>query len=137
MAPSGYGLVFRRRDARNYYVFAVNGLGQWSIWALEDGVWRELRDLAETWSASESIDPTGVNKLSIQAIGDSITASVNGADVVSLRDATFSSGAVGFYAASSRTAATPRTHVRFDDAETKALPLAGPDAPSMVRKDGR
>ena len=40
---SGYGLVFRRRDARNYYVFAVNGLGPWSVWALDAGVWRELR----------------------------------------------------------------------------------------------
>ena len=131
---SGYGLVFRRRDARNYYVFAVNGLGQWSVWALEDGAWRELRGLSETWTAAEAVDSTGINRLGVRVVGDEITATVNGVKLVTLRDATFSSGAVGFYAASSRTAASPHTRVRFDDVETAVPTAPGADAPSMVRE---
>ncbi len=134
---SGYGLVFRRVDARNYYVFAVNGMGQWSIWALQDGAWRELRGLAEPWTASDAIVADGTNRLSVRAVGATISASVNGVELVSLEDATFAAGYVGFYTASSRTAAEARSRVRFDDAEVKVLPAVGADAPSMVRKEGR
>ena len=134
---SGYGLVFRRRDARNYYIFAVNGLSQWNVWALEDGAWRELRRPGELWTPAEAIDATGVNQLSVRAIGDSITATVNGVELVTLRDATFSTGAVGFYAASSRTATAPRTRVRFDDAQTEVLPAPRSRRPFDGSLEGR
>jgi len=92
------------------------------VWALEAGVWRELRGSGEVWTPAEVIDPAGVNRLGVRAIGDAITASVNDVELVTLTDATFSRGAVGFYAASSRTAAAPRTRVRFDNVETEVLP---------------
>ncbi len=119
---SGYGLVFRHRDDRNYYVFAVNGLGQWSLWVLEDGRWRELRGLADEWTSSGAIVTDGANRLSVRAVGPTMTVSANGVELITLQDDTLEKGHVGYYVASSRTAATARARVRFDDAE--AIPLA-------------
>jgi len=116
---SGYGLVFRRVDARNYYVFAVNGIGQWSIWVLQDGTWRELRGRAEAWTPSDAIEIGASNRLSVRAVGSAISAAVNGVELVSLEDETFAAGRVGFYTASSRTATAARARVRFDDAEVR------------------
>ncbi len=97
---SGYGLVFRYQDENNYYVFAVNGRQQVSIWIREAGIWRELRDNTDDWTVDEAVEPLGEsNYLSILAVGDHFSGYVNGKRVVDVRDNTFSRGAVGFYIA--------------------------------------
>ncbi len=129
---SGYGLMFRRVDERNYYVFAVNGLGQWSVWALENGAWRELRGGPQQWTDHEAIRRHDTNRLSVRAVGDAITVAVNDVELGTLNDDTFAEGYVGYYAASSRSASDPFTRARFDNAGVAPLPLAGADASSMV-----
>ncbi len=129
---SGYGLMFRRVDERNYYVFAVNGLGQWSVWALEKGAWRELRGGPQPWSDHEAIRRDDTNRLSVRAVGNTITVAVNDVELGTLLDDTFDQGYVGYYAASSRSASNPLTRARFDNASVAPLPLAGADASSTV-----
>lgn len=99
-SDSGYGLVFRYQDENNYYVFAINGRQQVSIWIREDGMWRELRDGTDDWTIDEAVEATGnANYLSVLAVGNSFTGFVNGRRVVTVQDDTFIRGAVGFYIA--------------------------------------
>ena len=67
---TGYGLVFRHVDARNYGVFGINGLGQWSVWVLDDGAWRELRGGASPWTPHPAIRAGAANTLTVRAVGD-------------------------------------------------------------------
>ncbi|MBN1964549.1 MAG: protein kinase, partial [Anaerolineae bacterium] len=93
---SGFGLVFRYQDEDNYYVFAINGRQQVSIWVREAGVWRELRGGADDWTVNEVVNPPGEpNLLSVFVHGDTITGSVNGSRVVSVTDDTITAGGVG------------------------------------------
>ncbi len=133
---SGYGLVFRRVDERNYYVFAVNGLGQWSVWALEAGAWRELRGLAQPWTDHEAIRRDGTNRLAVKALGNMITVTANDVELGTVADETFVEGYLGYYAASSRSAGSPLTRARFDNARVEPLKIDA-DAPSMVAKPER
>ncbi|GAB4576136.1 MAG: hypothetical protein Kow0077_31100 [Anaerolineae bacterium] len=97
---SGYGLIFRYRDEDNFYVFAVNGRQQVSIWARENGEWRELRGGEDDWTVDEAVAPIGEpNLLSVLAVNDHITAYANGKRVIDIRDDTFDRGAVGVYIA--------------------------------------
>ncbi|NJL57509.1 hypothetical protein HC928_22045 [bacterium] len=98
---SGYGLVFRYQDNDNYNVFAVDGLGRFSIWVRANGVWRELRDAGETWTPSAAVNPiTQMNLLAIEIVGNTFNAFVNGVPVASVTDDTHASGMVGIYIAS-------------------------------------
>lgn len=130
---SGYGLVFRRQDDENYYVFAINGLRQWSVWRLEDRAWHELRALpgGQTWTPADAILPSGeLNRLRVEAVGPEITLYVNDRRLDSITDDTFASGGIGFYMASSRTAGAPLARVRFDN--LALTPLADSGVSSMT-----
>lgn len=97
---SAVGIIFGYRDARNYHVFAVDGQGRYSIWSLEDGVWRELRAEDETWTTDEVIEQRGQpNTLSVDIVGERVTAFVNNRQVTRVNDSSFSSGRVGIYVA--------------------------------------
>jgi hypothetical protein len=130
---SGYGLVFRRQDDENYYVFAINGLRQWSVWRLKDRAWHELRALPgdETWTSITAVMPSGeLNRLRVEVIGSEITLYVNDQRLDSVTDDTFASGGIGFYMASSRTAGAPLARVRFDNVDL--IPLADSGVSSMT-----
>ncbi|GAB4439353.1 MAG: hypothetical protein Kow0031_21230 [Anaerolineae bacterium] len=134
---SGYGLVFHRRNGENYYVFAVNGLRQWSVWRLADGAWQELRNLpgGEQWTPSEAVLPPGEsNRLQIEVNHDTFTLFVNDQMLHQLSDPNVpvGGGLVGMYVASSRTANGPLAQVRFDDLVLE--PLAETETPSMTAK---
>ena len=73
------------------------------------------------WTPSEAVVTDGPNDLVVTVTGEQITASVNGEELVTLTDSTFAKGTIGFYTASSRTAANPHTRVRFDDVEVTVL----------------
>lgn len=99
---SGYGIVFRYVDVKDYHVFAVDGVGRYSIWRLNDGTWTELRGADENWTASNFINPAGKsNQLTLSFFGDHLVGSVNGQVLVDLAvDAeTVQRGAVGLYLA--------------------------------------
>jgi serine/threonine protein kinase len=115
---SGYGLVFDYQDAQNYYVFGINGLGQISIWVLKQGEWHELRNLSDNqqWTMDTHVKPTGeLNHLEITRTDTKITASVNGSIVIQVDDTSFTFGGVGFYVATSSSAANALADVRFDN----------------------
>jgi serine/threonine protein kinase len=97
-STSAYGIVFRYQDEDNYNVFAIDGEGRYSIWARTDGVWNELRDLGEEWTANEAVQVIGEpNRVALEIIGDRFTGYVNNRRVVRLNDSTFGDGAIGIY----------------------------------------
>ncbi|RMG83573.1 MAG: serine/threonine protein kinase [Chloroflexi bacterium] len=97
---SGYGIVFNYQDENNYNVFAVDGLGRYSIWVRQNREWRELRDAEETWTEHPAIHPRGEkNQLTIHIDGNLLHGYVNGVNVVNVEDSTFTGGAVGIYLA--------------------------------------
>jgi serine/threonine protein kinase len=97
---SAVGIIFSYRDARNYHVFAIDGMGRYSIWQLEDGNWRELRGAEETWSRNEVIRLRGQpNTLSVDIVSSRVTGYVNNRQLVRITDADISDGQVGIYIA--------------------------------------
>jgi len=113
-AASAYGLIFRYQDESNFYVFTVSGMGQASIWALENGSWRELR--GEGWTDSAAISIEEPNLLTVVAEGDHLIGLVNGEHVIDLNDDTYQEGAVGFYVATTTgSVSDPLAEVAFDD----------------------
>lgn len=98
---SGYGIVFRYIDEDNYNVIAVDGLGRYSIWVRQDGVWRELREADENWTPDERINPIGErNRITLDIFDNRFIGYVNGVQVLDASDDTQPSGAVGVYVAS-------------------------------------
>jgi serine/threonine protein kinase len=100
---SAYGIVFNYRDSDNYNVFAVDGVGRYSMWKRQAGVWQELRDADEQWTATEVVLPLGeMNSLRVEVHGSHFAGYVNDvlvADVVADESA---SGQIGIYLATTR-----------------------------------
>ena len=99
--PAGaFGIVFRYQDQDHYNVFAVDGMGRYSIWVRSDGEWHELRKRDEKWTRNEAINPAGgKNHLAVDVFGATITGTVNGKQVTRVVDTTFRSGGIGIYLA--------------------------------------
>ncbi len=116
-ADSGYGIVFRYQDENNFYVFAINGRQQVSIWKLEQGVWYELRGGTDEWTVDPAVNPPGEpNHLSILVAGEHFTGFVNGARVIDVRDDTIAEGGIGFYLATTlRDVDTVLSEVQIDN----------------------
>ncbi len=106
--PAGaFGIAFRYQDQDHYNVFAVDGMGRFSIWVRDNGVWHELRDQTEKWTKNDAIKPLGgKNQLRVDILGDKITGIVNGRQVALVQDRTFLSGNVGIYLATDTSGVT-------------------------------
>jgi serine/threonine protein kinase len=96
---SGYGIVFRYQDPRNYNVFAIDGVGRFSIWRLRDSNWVELRGQNEEWTPDRFVNTRGDrNQLTVVFIGDRLRGMVNGQLVVDVNSPDpVKAGAVGIY----------------------------------------
>lgn len=100
---SAFGIVFQYRDSDNYNVFAVDGVGRFSIWARENGVWRELREVDEAWTFSEAIHLIGNdNELRLEVNDGHYLGYVNDTLVVDVTNNPLGAGAVGIYLATPR-----------------------------------
>lgn len=106
---SAFGLVFRYQNAENYNVFAIDGLGRYSIWKRENGTWCELRtacnsgDAEGNWQANAVINPIGEsNTLNLNVYENQIVGYVNGETVFMLEEDTFANGAIGIYMATTQ-----------------------------------
>ena len=99
--PAGaYGIAFRYLDQDHYNVFAVDGMGRYSVWVRNEGTWSELRGASENWTADPVVQPIGAeNRLLLDVLGSSVTGYVNGARLFRVNDATFSRGNIGIYLA--------------------------------------
>jgi len=73
---NGFGVVFRLRDPRNYYLFLVSSDGYYRVVREVDGVQREL----STWIPSPLVSQGigALNHLRVTAIGDAFRFFVNG-----------------------------------------------------------
>lgn len=109
---SAFGIVFRYQDADNYHVFAVDGLGRYSIWIRQDGEWQELRDASENWTPADFIHQIGTpNRLTLEIFVDTLTGYINNERVFSFSDPTLPDGQIGIYFATDDGGAI----VRIDD----------------------
>ncbi|MBX3065267.1 MAG: protein kinase [Anaerolineae bacterium] len=98
------GIVFRFRSDDQYYVFAVNGMGQVSLWARSDGKWTELRGLDRNWTDAAAVNKLGKsNHLKLIDDGKTLTAFVNDTQVIEIEQdqPLWESGSIGVYLASS------------------------------------
>lgn len=104
---SAVGIIFNYQDENNYNVFAVDASQRYSIWVLNAGTWRELRDADETWTPDDSINGIGEsNLLSIDVVSGRFTGYINNSQVTRVMDDTFDGGQVGIYIATGDNPAT-------------------------------
>jgi hypothetical protein len=87
-----YGVAFRENpDTAHSYVFEIGNDQMYSLQTY-DGEW----GFAINWTDSDAIVVNGTNEITIQAVGDALTFFINGTQVASITDSTFSEGSVGF-----------------------------------------
>ncbi|MEQ8677840.1 MAG: serine/threonine-protein kinase [Aggregatilineales bacterium] len=98
---SGYGIIFRYIDDDNYNVFAVDGLGRYSIWVRTEGQWRELRGESESWTSNDAVMPLGqLNTLIVEVDDNQLIGYLNGETITTVFDDTIEVGQIGIYVAS-------------------------------------
>jgi hypothetical protein len=99
----GYGLILRDqgpepRDGVNQeahaYVLEVGDQGQYGVWRRDGDHWVDL----VPWTRSDAVHlGTSPNDVSARAIGDALTLTVNGTELVTVHDDTFPSGGIGLF----------------------------------------
>lgn len=101
---SAAGIVFRYRNEDQYYVFAINGNQQISLWMRANGEWTELRGLDQQWTTTEAAKPIGeLNRLRLIDNRRSIQGYVNDVLVIEVNvEPRWESGAIGIYLATTQ-----------------------------------
>jgi len=100
----GYGIILRdqatvpqngtSQDGR-YYVLEVGDQGDIGIWRRDGNTWVDL----VPWKHSDAVKMgTATNELTARAVGNRLTLSVNGTQVATITDATFTTGNTGLFA---------------------------------------
>jgi hypothetical protein len=102
-----YGLIFRERDNRNFYLARVSVNGQYALHKFVDGAGQ----VVTSWTNSSAIR-TDQNALLVVCVGDQIDFFINDTHVLSATDDSISSGDIGVFVA---TGDTPGAQVQFDD----------------------
>ena len=88
-----YGIVFRSNDEGAYF-FEIDFEG-FSVTTIDtNDEWTELIE----YTFSDAVIPNGVNELQVEAIGPQLTFFINGEQVASIEDDTFTTGTVGVVA---------------------------------------
>ena len=106
-----YGLIFRREDSENYYIFMIDPTaGKFRLRIQENDIWSTI----VAWTGSPYIDGSGAsNEVRVVARGNTINLYINGEMVSSVTHSSFKSGRVALYA---RNGFDPQgTEVFFDD----------------------
>lgn len=106
------GISFRRQDARNYYNLMVNGKGEYLLRKSVNRSWQSVG--TANWTFSPAIK-TGraMNRLKIMARGSEITLWVNGQQISTVQDSSFTEGQVAF--ALQSPVGVPSIKVAFDN----------------------
>lgn len=109
-ANGEYGLIFHYQDGDNFYLYAVNGLGNYSLWKKVDGSWTNLID----WTESEALDTgeTATNALALLVEAGQITLLANESVLAQYAEEAPFSGAVGLMAG---TFDEPGVEIAFDN----------------------
>ncbi len=106
---NSFGVVFRFQDAKNFYTFEISSDGFFAVNKYENGEWIPLTE----WQSSPVIK-TGFdsNLVGVEGIGSQYTFFINGVQVATLTDDTFSGGNIGVIASSY---SEPNVQIEFDD----------------------
>ncbi len=104
------GIIFRYRNEGSYYVFAVNGQGQVSVWLHSEGRWTELRGQAVNWTPAESARPKGrANRLKLIDNDNRLQGYVNDELAIDITNKpVIGSGAIGIYLATTSSQKVPK-----------------------------
>ncbi len=111
-AASAMGVIFRYVDYGNYYAFFVNGNGEYLIGKRQNKTWQPIGNAS--WTSSPNIQKgQSTNRLKIVAQNSEFSAFANGQPLITIRDPSFTQGAVGFVIQSPK--GSPPTKVAFDN----------------------
>lgn len=106
-----FGVICRYEDESNFYSFIVSSDGYYAIVRVLDGTQEILGE--EDMMPSDTINlGNATNDIMADCIGSTLTLYVNGSQLISANDSSFSSGDVGLLAG---TFDTPGTDIHFDN----------------------
>ena len=111
---SQYGLLFRRADRDNYYIFRIRDDGDYQFRTRYEGEWHTLI----SWTESGTIQPGEVNRLTVVAEGSHFTFYINDQYVDEYDDDRLSSGTSGLLLGLNKEGDT--VVFEFDDFELRA-----------------
>ncbi len=118
-ANGTYGIIFRQQDNRNFYEFDISADGYYALIRFVDGEWQPIVD----WTPTNVIQQgRSLNRLRVDAVGNSIRVYVNGQLLASVNDPSFRSGDIALVAGAGHVAGT---HVAFDNLKVSE-PRPGP-----------
>lgn len=106
-----FGLICRYQDAANFYGLFINSEGYYGIMRIQDDVQKRVGAEGSQWSDA-IVQGAGTNRIQADCVGDALTLYVNGTELISARDSTFSTGNVGVIAGSYSESGVD---IRFDD----------------------
>ena len=89
----GFGLVFRRPSAGNYYEFLIDANGKWFFSKVVGGTSTTIVDFTPNSAVTKGLNQ--VNTISVQSQGSHFVFSVNGTQVGTSDDTTFTTGDTG------------------------------------------
>lgn len=89
----GYGLVLRRVSKGNYYIFAIDSNGAWGFYKFVGNSATPVKDFAKNSAIQSGLNT--LNTLKVTMSGSSFTFYVNGTQVGTATDSTFTSGKSG------------------------------------------
>lgn len=127
VAEAEYGILFRYQDPQNFYIFAVNNNGYYSVWRLVDNSWEALYDWEQTGLLN--VGDEAENRLGLLVQEDVFTVSINDNELMTVQDDLFEGGNLALVAG---TFGEPNIDVRFDNVTIWSLDAA---ARTNVRPD--
>lgn len=122
-ASTGYGISCRvagdflfspRETPSSFYALIVTADGQAGLAKVDNNAWSGLVPLASSPAVNTG---NATNHLRLDCIGDTITGYVNGQQVVSAQDDSFTTGGIGLWAG---TQATPGAGIVYNNAVVRA-----------------
>lgn len=106
-----FGVICRYVDENNFYAGSISSDGYYAIVSIKDGEFGYVG--TESMMPSDLINlGATVNRIRLDCVGSRLTLYVNGNELLSASDSSFSSGDVGLYAG---TFATPGIDISFDN----------------------
>ena len=88
-----YGVMVRKVDWNNYYIFAISGDGYYSMAKLQNNTWTPTSWI---WKKSSAIHTgNATNLIRVESDGDKFSFYVNNIEVDNYTDSSFASGMIG------------------------------------------
>ena len=124
---TGYGLIFRYVNDKNFYFYSVDANGYYSLWKLVDDQWQSIVD----WTATDIL-ATGAgagNRIGVLAEGKHLVLVANDKIVTEVDDDSFTSGSM---AVAVNTVDPGNAEIGFDNMDVWDLkPSTKPESPSV------